>query len=585
MFRSFQEVFEQLITPRYRYGDGDDMVRARVTIFFSLLVLLSSGISLISLILSTTPTQDTLPALFITFIGMALSFSVYAMANNGQVRLASLVLAALLSANVFTLLYFFDGDPFAFGLLVPTIIYLAAVTTWVYPLLVGVAGFMGIIFVTRLGLTGQLPSLEISQGSLGGRAAVMVSVIFLSTIISVALSLELRRLTKTGSRLSGQVRAINELAILVTGANNRKDLLDKISESVLNRHALYEVQIFLVDRDRRYADLIASKGVVGDKALEYGQRIAINSTNLISRVIQRGEVIASQDDSVYRPARSELLREAQSEVAFPLTIGENVIGVLAVYSKQRRIESAVIENINTLTPQITMAIHTFNQMEEHRVAANENYRLMLEAEVTLREARKSNLQLTEQAWEGYLKSRGKSLIAYSASLDSTGRGQGGKINPQVEEGWSRASQEAVLMRRVSISTQDDVTTIALPIDLRGKAIGALEIQLRGPVRQVEVIGVMKSIAERLALSIDGARMFEHAQELAQRELEINRISEAMQNVSDIESMVRVAIGALGKALGTQDAKIRIGLPDNDAFEMNPNLRGATNPSLMAGDQG
>jgi GAF domain-containing protein len=98
----------------------------------------------------------------------------------------------------------------------------------------------------------------------------------------------------------------------------------------------------------------------------------------------------------------------------------------------------------------------------------------------------------------------------------------------------------------------------VPIELRGRAIGAIEVEMEGAIRQTETLEVLQSVAQRLALSIDNARLFEQAQDIAQRELEVNTISTNLQSLNDIDDLARATIQELSRALGAAQASIRLG---------------------------
>jgi GAF domain-containing protein len=78
------------------------------------------------------------------------------------------------------------------------------------------------------------------------------------------------------------------------------------------------------------------------------------------------------------------------------------------------------------------------------------------------------------------------------------------------------------------------------------------------VRQSDALEMLQSVAQRLAMSIDNARLFEQAQELAQQELEVNAISTTLQSVTTIDEIIQTTIGELSRALGANQASIRLG---------------------------
>src|SRR5258708_8352379 len=101
--------------------------------------------------------------------------------------------------------------------------------------------------------------------------------------------------------------------------------------------------------------------------------------------------------------------------------------------------------------------------------------------------------------------------------------------------------------------------VAVPVDLRGGSMGASEGERRGTARQSDTLEMLQSVAQRLALSVDNARLFEQAQEVAQQELEVNIISARLQGASNMTDLVKTAISELSRALGANQASIRLGV--------------------------
>jgi GAF domain-containing protein len=110
-----------------------------------------------------------------------------------------------------------------------------------------------------------------------------------------------------------------------------------------------------------------------------------------------------------------------------------------------------------------------------------------------------------------------------------------------------------------VAEQGERQIVAVPVELRGQPIGAIEVEIDDSARQNDALEMLQSVAQRLALSIDNARLFEQAQDLAQREREVNAISVRLQAASDMEDLARTALQELSRALGAQSASIRLGV--------------------------
>jgi GAF domain-containing protein len=208
-----------------------------------------------------------------------------------------------------------------------------------------------------------------------------------------------------------------------------------------------------------------------------------------------------------------------------------------------------IESLGIMASHISIAISNAQIFQEQRTSLNENRRMFLEAEANLREIQVLNQRLTGEAWGEYLKARKSDVIGYTLANDQL----------RTDPNWTSILQEAAVSRQPVITNDGERQIVAVPVELRGRAIGAIEVETRGSVRQSDAVEMLQSVAQRLALSIDNARLFEQAQELAQQELEVNTISSKLQGVTGMNDLIKIAINELSRTLGAEQASIRLGV--------------------------
>src|SRR5439155_9347980 len=106
--------------------------------------------------------------------------------------------------------------------------------------------------------------------------------------------------------------------------------------------------------------------------------------------------------------------EVQSELALPLAVGDQIVGVLSIQSARAdafRQEDA--DSLLLMATHIGIAVHAAQLFEEQKSALNENRRLFLEAEMNLREMQRLNQRLTGEAWSEYIRSHSPDAIGYT----------------------------------------------------------------------------------------------------------------------------------------------------------------------------
>jgi signal transduction histidine kinase/DNA-binding response OmpR family regulator len=130
-----------------------------------------------------------------------------------------------------------------------------------------------------------------------------------------------------------------QMTTRVTQQISRRTLLSEVLTEAVEQirqqyPTIYHVQIFLTNNAGE-AKLVASTGEVGRMLVERHHTLKIGERSVVGQAAAHGKTIfawADAPDTVHRP--NELLPETRSEAAFPLQIGETVIGVLDLQSKK-----------------------------------------------------------------------------------------------------------------------------------------------------------------------------------------------------------------------------------------------------------
>lgn len=100
--------------------------------------------------------------------------------------------------------------------------------------------------------------------------------------------------------------------------------------------------------------------------------------------------------------------------------------------------------------------------------------------------------------------------------------------------------------------------MAVPIELRGEVIGALQVKLADASHLSETTELLRTVSERLAISLENARLFEEAQAATIQEQRVNEIIAELQAGDSLEAMLQRTLEGLADALGTSDLSIRLG---------------------------
>ena len=373
-------------------------------------------------------------------------------------------------------------------------------------------------------------------------------------LIGVVLRAFINTLQKTATeaqRSAELLEASASIGQVMSKMLDSDQLLNRAVDVIRDRFGFYHAQIYLVDDDQQYAYLKASTGEIGEQLLARQHRLPINAGNVIGRVIQAGEAVVVGDtstDANEDNANKDLLANTRSELVLPIADGERIIGTLDVQNmRPNAFSNTQIQAMQVMANQLAIAIRNAQLFEDQTRRMNENKRLFYESEINLREIQRLNRQLTRRAWEDYLVG-GENVSGVTLS--------GSEFRPGAH--WTERMQQAAQRRRVIQETHGDEQLLAVPIELRGEIVGALEISLGKDADINSSADMLRAIAQRLAISMDNARLFEETQETSAQEQRIGEISTQYQEANNIDDLLQITLRGLCEALGADDGAIRLG---------------------------
>lgn len=324
-----------------------------------------------------------------------------------------------------------------------------------------------------------------------------------------------------------QLEAVSSVARTIASVQDINTLLPAITKLVSQQFGFYHVGIFLLDQQHQNVVLRAANSPGGLRMLSRQHSLRLDSHSIVGYATLRGEPRIALDvgmDSVY--FNNPELPSTRSEMAIPLRVGGEVIGSLDVQSTEKNaFLPEDIDVLTTLADQVAIAI--------------ENARLFGETKKALHESRVMFEQYTQQEWGSFArqaKTRGFSFD--------------GKHMVPLDNNSKRESIKA-LAQTGSLAREKMSGMIAIPIRLRGKTIGVLDVRPKNGQRpwKPDEIAMLEAAAERAALALENARLIESAQRRAARERAIGDISSKIGAVSNLESILQTAVEELGRKIG------------------------------------
>ncbi len=392
-------------------------------------------------------------------------------------------------------------------------------------------------------------------------AFILFTVLFVLTGLILQLFLRLQEIG-LDEKVGKAARGRQELATLTTQLAQRisrhfilSELLDSTVEDIRKTYPdIYHVQIFLTDEEANEARLVASTGEVGKMLLRRKHSLPIGSRSVIGQVTATSTAViaaAAGTETVHR--RNEYLPDTAAEAAFPLRLGNALIGALDLQSKQGDAFSDPdgLSIFQSLADSIAIAVDNARLFEQTESRVQENQRLLDQMRTTMREVERLNLELTGRSWQTFLSYKGDEL-GVTVDLDNNIVRQSAEITPTLDTAMRDGR---------TVQAQDrDVQVISTPLRVRGQVIGAMEFEVGADEFAPEDIELVNGVAERFSLALESARIYEESRRVAQRESTLNQIGSRLQTTNTVDTLLAETARGLQASLGATRVAIRLGAP-------------------------
>lgn len=335
------------------------------------------------------------------------------------------------------------------------------------------------------------------------------------------------QLEEANTQAAQRVKQLEAIAQITRSISNIRDidtLLPRITHMISQVFDFYHVGIFLLDTDKRFAILRAANSEGGQKMLEFGHRLEVGQTGLVGHVASTGVARIAADvgaDSVH--FINPYLPNTRAEMAVPLRIGSEIIGVLDVQSTQREAFSQEDINIlSVLSDQVSIAIQNTRLLEETRTAF---------AETEL-----AYSQLTSQTWTALKKQA--PILAY--------RFDG--VKPEPLDG---DMPDQFSLKKSGVYT--------VPIILRGVTVGNLRMK---PPKEnhhwtEDEKLIAEAVAERVAIAAENARLILDSQKRAAKEQVVGEVTTKIGSSIDLDNILHTALQEMGRILPGAEISLQI----------------------------
>ena len=350
---------------------------------------------------------------------------------------------------------------------------------------------------------------------------------------------ELATANEQTSRRADQLQTITELSETIAQVQDLSEIFPTVTTLISERFGFYHVGVFLIDEDHTYALLQAANSEGGKRMLARRHRLRLG-TGVVGFAAQSGQPRIALDvgmDAVFFDNPD--LPNTRSEVALPLKTRGQTIGILDVQSTEAGAFSTEdLQVLTALANQVSIAL--------------ENARLLTETRTALAQVQEVYNEFSKTEW-----SRTISNIQQPGFRYRTGRIEmldGALQNPEVVS----AIQKGEIVAEHPNDFDEKRSSVAVPVKLRGEVIGVLHVEANDPSRewQKDEVGLIAAVAERAAVAMENARLFQDARRRAAKEQTISEATSRIGSALNIENILHATAEELERVLSGSEIIIQ-----------------------------
>jgi PAS domain S-box-containing protein len=360
-------------------------------------------------------------------------------------------------------------------------------------------------------------------------------------ILASVVDIEARKqveaiLAKNATELS----IVAEVSTAAATVLDPQELLQQVADLTKSKFDLYHAHIHLLDDSGQTLVLTAGAGEVGRQMVAEGRRIPLAAEGSlvasVARTVKGAIRIYEGAGEGFMP--HPLLADTRSEMAVPIALGRQVLGVLDVRSdKLNYFGESDLQTVTTLASQVAVAL--------------QNARSYSRSEEALKGLQELSRRLTREGWEDYLTDQPE--LAYNYDLL--------EVKPYLN--GHDGGETAV--------PSQDLPAFVQPLKIQGETIGQLTLP---GLQDAETAEIVTAVAARLSAHLENLRLAESseiARANAERRSEelglINRMMSSVTTSLDLVGNMHIIAQELAQALDVSHVGIALLTKDKNYLEV------------------
>jgi GAF domain-containing protein len=317
-----------------------------------------------------------------------------------------------------------------------------------------------------------------------------------------------------------QLRSSVSISRSIVEMQDISELMETTTRLISDQFGHYHTGLYLLDERKKTAFLQAASSNAGKQLIGQGFRIEPDKLNLINLVVKHNRPYITSDVDNVNYIRDINFPLTRSRMMLPLTVRNDVIGILDMHSDQpQSFNTQDAEILQTLAGLVAVSIDNVRLINGTKILIDQ-----LEANTSIQ---------TRETWTKFT-SRRKPAYQYTPA----------GVRPLFAK-----------------NKQDTLEGLVVPLMLHGQNIGSITLKRKGAATawsERERILVEK-VAYQVALAIENSRLVDETQKSALRDQMIANISARVRETLDVESVIRTATTELRRVFDLKEAEVSIGI--------------------------
>ena len=313
-------------------------------------------------------------------------------------------------------------------------------------------------------------------------------------------------------RREREVSISRRIALEIARQPNLTELFRTSIDLIKNEYDYYHVQLFTNDASTESVQLQYGYGELGQRMVEMNHALPLGVGPVGTAAATRRAVLLPRLSADPTAQRHPLLTESCGELAVPIMIGNQLLGVLDVLSDQE----------DQLTDDDRVAMEAIsNQL----ATAIESTRLQRELEGQLRELNHLQRLMSREGWESFQQQRRSESLGYYFDRRS--------VIPLKQSAKNGEMPQL---------TGESEGLISQPIAIRGEVVGHLGLQdsVETPLDE-EDRELLTAISLQVAEAMENARLLEQTQKRAVELETVAQVSSATANILESHQLLQAVV--------------------------------------------